>query len=738
MRIIAFISILFCPFIINAQLFIGQIKDQEKFVPIDGATIFSNKSTALSDKDGFFKIRSSIGDTLILCSLGYGSMSYVVKSINEITTILMTPSATSLKDIEVSSKLGIKLLSNIHRVDLSIRPLNNSQEVLRLVPGLFIGQHAGGGKAEQLFLRGFDVDHGTDVNVSVDGLPVNMVSHAHGQGYADLHFVIPETIKEIDFGKGTYYADKGDFTTAGYVSLQTFDKLPNHLIKLEGGMFNTLRTVGLFNLLPQKQSESAYVGLEAYHTDGPFDSPQKFKRYNFISKYQVQKGKTLFTTQISKFWSKWNASGQIPERAIEDGSIGWFGAIDNNEGGQTSKTNLSVKVSSILPNDATLENQFYFTKCNFELYSNFTFYKFDPINGDQIRQKEARNIIGYNGYYIKDEYFSNGASLQLKIGGSVRYDDINHLELSRTLNRDIVTAPLSNGIGNELDIATYISQTYKINRWTLNAALRLEDLVFGYNDLLNKIPYKSLSKGILSPKLNMQYQLNNTSSLYLKIGKGFHSNDIRVVVPENGREILPVAWGADFGVVTKPIDNLVINAALWALKLDQEFIYVGDESVVETGGRTFRRGFELSMRYEIVRNFFTDVDANYTIGRSIDNPVGFQYLPLAPVFSSTGGLNYNGNKIKWGFRYRILGDRPANEDNSVKAYGYNVFDANINYKLTHKTSVGLTVENIFNVKWKETQFLTESKLKNEIATVEEIHFTPGTPFFIKARWVFEF
>ena len=344
MRIIAFISILFCPFIINAQLFIGQIKDQEKFVPIDGATIFSNKSTALSDKDGFFKIRASIGDTLILCSLGYGSMSYVVKSINEITTILMTPSTTSLKDIEVSSKLGIKLLSNINRVDLSIRPLNNSQEVLRLVPGLFIGQHAGGGKAEQLFLRGFDVDHGTDVNVSVDGLPVNMVSHAHGQGYADLHFVIPETIKEIDFGKGTYYADKGDFTTAGYVSLQTFDKLPNHLIKVEGGMFNTLRTVGLFNLLPQKQSESAYVGLEAYHTDGPFDSPQKFKRYNFISKYQVQKGKTLFTTQISKFLSKWNASGQIPERAIEDGSIGWFGAIDNNEGGQTSKTNLSVTI----------------------------------------------------------------------------------------------------------------------------------------------------------------------------------------------------------------------------------------------------------------------------------------------------------------------------------------------------------------------------------------------------------
>lgn len=732
------IFFLFFPLISNAQLFIGKLKEKETLLSIEGASVVSIKSSAVSDKDGYFKLKASVGDTLRIQCVGYFTKVYIIDSLNKIPIIFLEPAPKTLMDVEVNSRLGIKLLSNIHRLDLSLRPLNNSQEVLRLVPGLFIGQHAGGGKAEQLFLRGFDVDHGTDVNVSVDGLPVNMVSHAHGQGYADLHFVIPETIKEIDFGKGPYYADKGDFTTAGYVALQTFDRLPNNLIKIETGIFNTLRTVGLFNLIPKKQTESAFVGLEGYHTDGPFDAPQQFKRYNFTSKYQIQKRNTLITTNFSTFWSKWNASGQIPERAVNDGTIGWFGAIDNKEGGQTSRTNFTIKASSILSNNATLEHQLYYTNYNFELYSNFTFFKFDPINGDQIRQKEARNIFGYNGTYTKEYYFDSENSLQSKIGAVIKYDDINHLELSRTLNREIVTAPLSNGSGNELSLAIYASETYKMRRWTLNGALRLDELAFGYNDLLKLLPYKSISKVILNPKFNVQYQLLNSTSLYMKIGKGFHSNDIRVVIPEKGREILPVAWGADIGLVTKPIDKLIINAALWALKLDQEFVYVGDEAVVEPGGRTIRRGFELSIRYELAKNLFTDIDANYTIGRSIDNPLGQQYLPLAPVFSSTGGINYNGSKLKWNLRYRCLGDRPANEDNSIKAYGYNVFDANVNYKLTPKTSIGISAENIFNVKWKETQFLTESKLKNESDPIEEIHFTPGTPFFIKVRWLYEF
>lgn len=721
-----------------AQIFTAHVKEVDKHVFIEGASIIAKNGLSLTDKEGFFKIKAKVGDSLIIRSIGYQTKIYIVTNFTNAETISLYPTPATLKDIEVNAKLGTKLLTNIHRLDLSIRPLNNSQEVLRMVPGLFIGQHAGGGKAEQLFIRGFDIDHGTDVNVSVDGLPVNMVSHAHGQGYADLHFVIPETIKDIDFGKGTYYADKGDFTTAGYVSLQTFDKIANNLLKVEGGMFNTLRTVGMFNMLPKQKQQNAFVAAELYHTNGPFTSPQNFKRYNVLAKYQLQKGNSIITSQLSTFWSKWNASGQIPNRAIADGSIGWFGAIDDNEGGQTARTNVSVKINTTLPNDAKLENQVYFTNYNFELYSNFTFYFFDPINGDQIRQKEARYIFGYNGTYTKDYYFKNGGELQTKIGAAIRFDDINHLELTRTVNRYNNTTRLSNGTGAELNVATYLNETYKINRWTVNGALRVDEFVFNYTDLLNNGPSKSVNKAIISPKLNFQYQLNKKVALYLKSGKGFHSNDIRVVASKDGKEVLPAAWGSDLGIIAKPLNNLIINMALWVLKLNQEFVYVGDGAVVEPGGKTFRKGIDVSVRHELAKNLFTDIDVNYAIGRAISEPVGMQYLPLAPAFSATGGLNYNGRNLKAGLRFRSLGERPANEDNSIKAYGYTIFDANLNYKISKTTSFGFSAENIFNTKWRETQFLTESKLQQEIIPVEEIHFTPGTPLFIKARILFEF
>lgn len=735
-QFIFFVFLVSAPLLNFAQIVTGQLKESGKYISIEGASIISANGFALTDKEGFFKIKAKVGDTILIRSIGYNSLLYSIPSSSML--ILLSPAPATLKDIEVNSKLGTKLLSNIHRLDLSLRPLNNSQEVLRIVPGLFIGQHAGGGKAEQLFIRGFDIDHGTDVNVSVDGLPVNMVSHAHGQGYADLHFLIPETIKDIDFGKGTYYADKGDFTTAGYVALNTFDKISSNLFKVESGMFNTIRTVGMFNILPKKSNQNAFVAAEIYNTDGPFDSPQQFKRYNFLGKHQAALGKSVVTSQFSFFLSKWKASGQIPNRSVANGSIDWFGAIDDNEGGETSRTNMSIKLNSVLPNDAKLEQQIYFTNYNFELYSNFTFYLFDSINGDQIRQKEARNIIGYNGSYTKDYYFKSGGELQSKVGVNVRVDDIMHLELTRTFNRNINTLPMSSGKGIESNIATYFSETYKNNRWTINAALRFDQFKFTYKDFLKKATNITAAKGIISPKLNFQFQLKKNTSLYLKMGKGFHSNDIRVVVAQDGKEVLPAAWGIDLGFVTKPSERSVINLALWVLKLNQEFVYVGDGAVVEPGGKTFRKGIDVSMRYELAKNLFADLDLNYAIGRATESPVGMQYLPLAPAFSGTSGINYNGPKFKMGFRARSLGNRPANENNSIKALGYTIFDANINYELNKTTSFGIAAENIFNVKWRETQFLTESKLRGEAFPIEEIHFTPGTPFFIKARVVLEF
>ena len=334
-----------------------------------------------------------------------GFRTLVVKATvreDEITVIksVLSKANIELSEVTVSSQ-GAHDQQIITSLDIHLRPINNSQEVLRMVPGLFIGQHAGGGKAEQIFLRGFDMDHGTDIQLSVDGMPVNMVSHAHGQGYADLHFVIPELIKAVDFKKGPYHTDKGNFATGGWVNFRTKDALDHSFVKLEAGQFDCFRFVGGIDLLGEKgkqKNQSAYIASEYSFTNSYFESPQDFNRFNLVGKYHGHlSGNTNLTLTGSTFWSKWNASGQIPDRAYESGQIGFYGSIDDTEGGETSRSNFNIELATVTKRNDVIKNQFFYSNYNFKLFSNFTFFLEDPINGDQIKQKEGRNLFGYNG-----------------------------------------------------------------------------------------------------------------------------------------------------------------------------------------------------------------------------------------------------------------------------------------------------------------------------------------------------
>lgn len=309
-----------------------------------------------------------------------------------------------MEDVVVTQNLD-QNSNTISAVDIQFRPINTSQDVLKIVPGLFIAQHAGGGKAEQIFLRGFDIDHGTDIELNVDGMPVNMVSHAHGQGYSDLHFVIPETIEQVDFDKGPYYAKQGNFNTAGYANFYQ-RRLSESMFKIEGGQFGTFRTVGLFNLLKAQKAEdpSLYLATEFFRTDGYFESPQYFNRFNSLLKYHQKLNDTqTLELSFSGFTSSWDASGQIPQRAVDNGTITRFGAIDDTEGGETSRINLNSKLTTELSNGGYFENQVYFSQYNFNLVSNFTFFLNDPVNGDQITQSENRQIFGSkNSYWVEN------------------------------------------------------------------------------------------------------------------------------------------------------------------------------------------------------------------------------------------------------------------------------------------------------------------------------------------------
>ncbi len=724
-----------------AQELSGKVVD-ERGEAVSGAYIYEVGQTvsATSDELGNFILpRIGVGDTLKVSFLGYEGPDHVVAAADLTNGIrwILRESAFDLDQIVVSK--NIKSVNQLSSIDLYTNPVNSSQEILQKVPGLFIAQHAGGGKAEQIFLRGFDIDHGTDINIAVDGLPVNMVSHAHGQGYADLHFVIPETVERIDFGKGPYYASRGNFTTAGYVEFQTKEQLDEHQVNFEIGRFKTWRTLAMVKLLDQSEGAKAYIAGEHLQSDGPFESPQDFRRSNVMGKFSLDLKKDgQLTFLASHFQSRWNASGQIPQRAVDQGLISRFGAIDDTEGGNTSRTNLSLRHRQSLGGGKFVRSLLFYSQYDFELFSNFTFFLDDPENGDQIRQHEDRSIVGWESVFFNSAGTKH-FELEWQAGMGLRYDLVRGNELAHTLNRSSTLERMALGEVNEGNFYGFANADIDFGKWLINPGLRLDYFRFGYLDLLSATEdNERVTKALLSPKLNVVYSPNDRYKIFAKSGIGFHSNDSRVVVANSGRDILPIAFGVDLGAEWKPRSRLWLNAAMWQLFLQQEFVYVGDAGIVEPSGRSRRVGIDFGLRYQLSAFIFAQADINYTLARAIDEAPGEDYIPLAPDLVSSGGLSFRyPSGISGGLQYRYIKDRAANEDRSIIAEGYFVTDLNVQYQFK-KFSIGLTIENLFDVAWNEAQFATESRLANELLPVEELHFTPGAPFFAKVRFGWSF
>ena len=741
MKHLFFFLISWLPLAAAAQQLTGQVTEETTRTPVVGATVLlSDGQVVATNEAGFFVFRKppTAPARLRVSAIGYATFLQPLENgvENSLLNISLKKAEIQLQEVEVRSDRPARqqVLSDI---DISLRPLQNAQEVLRMVPGLFIGQHAGGGKAEQIFLRGFDIDHGTDIRITADGLPVNMVSHAHGQGYADLHFLIPELIENVAYGKGPYDADKGNFTTAGWVNFRTRDVLDRSFARAEAGQFNTWRGVGAVNLLSNPGGPSAYVAAEYNYSDSFFDAPQHFKRLNVLGKYRLPlSNRTTLTAMVSTFWSRWNHSGQIPDRAVAGGLISHFGAIDANEGGLTSRHNASLSLLSQRPGGGLWQQQLFASQYNFDLFSNFTFFLNDPLNGDQIRQRESRLLWGYNGSYTHTGTLA-GRRLATTTGLQYRHDRTRGTELSHTLNRYTLLDRLQYGNIGETNAGLYAEADWQPGpRWTLNAGIRYD---YFHNRYLNRLDStdRRASAGLVSPKASLYFTVNPKLRLALRLGRGFHANDTRVVVPRQGRDILPAAYGSDVVLDFKPAPRLYLHLAGWYLWLAQECVYVGDEGVVEPGGRTRRQGIDLGLRYQLLPRLFLDTDLTLTRPQALDAERGENYLPLAPLFTASGGLSLQpGKRWSGSLRYRWLGDRPASEDNSIVARGYFISDLQANYDL-RRMRLGLSVNNLFNTLWKETQFATESRLKNETRPVEEIHFTAGSPFFARLMLTYQ-
>jgi outer membrane cobalamin receptor len=728
----------------------GQIFDHLSRESITGALVsirsHNHDTAVVSDINGKFVLTYLPGqeDTLHIQMIGYKSIRLPIscdpKSKIKLTLFLHNV-PVELEEIRITSEPEL-LTEAISQVDIQLRNTNTSQDILRMVPGLFIAQHAGGGKAEQIFLRGFDIDHGTDIAITADGIPVNMVSHAHGQGYADLHFLIPETVDRVHFGKGPYHTHQGNLATAGFVGFNTLHALAENTLSFQAGQFDTYRGLGMINLLKPARSHlerNAYLAGEYFKTNGYFESPQDFNRYSFFGKFNAALSRSSYLmASVSTFGSTWDASGQIPVRAIESGQIGYYGAIDDTEGGATSRSNVNLRLTTRTGERSLLKNQIYYTRYAFELFSNFTFFLNDPLHGDQIKQRERRQLLGYSGSLALEHTFFKKPG-RTEFGIQTRYDISLDNELSHTAGKTSLLDRLAFGDVMEANIGAFLHETIRLSqRLTLNGGLRFDHFNFQYKDFLQNGLKRTAADNIVSPKINAYFQINDEVQLFSNFGFGFHSNDARVVVAQQTQQTLPRATGGDLGLAWKPASKLILGVSLWHLHLDQEFVYVGDEAVVEPSGQTRRRGIEFSGRCELAEGLFIDADFNYTIARAIDEPEGSDYIPLSPRFSSIGGVTWKPGK-SWSasLRYRTLGDRAANEDFSLVAEGYTIVDAMVTYRVKNY-EFGIQVDNLLNERWREAQFETESRLQHEQEPVTEIHFTPGTPLHFRVHVAYKF
>lgn len=722
--------------------------------------------------------------TIIFSFIGYETreiISDLSEGKDQKLDIELKPGTIDLSSVTVEARKPFSAASSkaIRDFDLKIKPVRSAQDMLLMVPGLYIAQHAGGGKAEQIFMRGFDADHGTDVGIYVDGIPVNMVTHGHGQGYADLHFVIPEIIDGLTVYKGPYFSQFGNFGTAGSVSLNTTDHPEKNLIKLEGGMFNSAKATTVLKIPTNGKHQSAYIAGQYYYTNGPVEDPQGFNRANLYGKFHTHlTPKSELGLVMGAFTSAWNASGQIPERAVNNGMISRWGSIDPLEGGITSRYNVAVDYHFMEGYEHDFLIQAYLTKYDFKLYSNFTFWLNDPVNGDMIEQTDQRTIHGINTRYSFVKTVGKIRTIT-RLGTTYRGDHID-LSLWNSPDRNRLTARTDHTV-NEVNMAFWLAEDLVFSHYLkLQIGLRGDYLTFDVMDHLetpgfpdNGLPHGSgyAQSVILSPKLNLVLSPAKNLDIYLNGGTGFHSNDARDVIisqqvnkliragqsegmddlevehmllsknlnPDHANlEILPRATGAELGFRVGIGDHLLASAAGWYLHLEEELVFIGDEGTTEVSGETRRIGGDVEIRLQLARWIWADLDLNLSDGRYLNEPDGANYIPLAPRITSQGGINLmHPSGIDSSIRFRHVGDRPANEDNSVTASGHFLTNIIVGYSFRGFRIFG-QLENLLNETWNEAQFDTESRLYHEPLSVSELHFTPGNPINFQAGISFEF
>ena len=612
--------------------------------------------------------------------------------------------------------------------DFSTRPLQRIGELTEVVPGMVATQHSGEGKANQYFLRGFNLDHGTDFSGYFAGMPINMRAHAHGHGYLDLNFLIPEVISTVSFSKGPYRADRGDFSTAGTSTFNVYERIARPFIQLEGGSDNYFRSVAAGST--DFAAGHLMAALEMQRNDGPWTLASDVEKYNLLSKYSYRHDDTDYQLILSIYDNEWRATDQIPQRLVNSNTLDRFDFVDPNTGGNSQRISLIGGAEA-----SHFKYGGYISRYELNLFGNFTYFLEDPINGDQHEQVDRRWIYGGYGEYR----FDITEQVQISLGTDFRYDNIGATNLyqttarvRRTTTRDDNVKWASLGLYANVDIQ--LSEQLR-----LNFGLRSDTYDYDVDAQLAANSGDDRESNFI-PSLNIAYELNDHIEVYLNWGEGFHSNDVRggtiSVDPISGDPVDPINLfvdqeGAEIGVRLEGWQGLSASLTYFWLESDSELLFVGDSGSTEASDGSERTGFEIDLFWNINQNWTMDVVAAFVDSKFTDVPSQFEHIPNAHGRVIGAGLTYvQPQGLTASVRVRHFGDAPLIEDNSVSHGETTVVNLGVAYQFAD-WEVGIDLINLFDAEDDDIAYFFESQLGNETNPVEDVHFHPVDPFSVR-------
>ena len=650
-------------------------------------------------------------------------------------TTLWAQTTTSLPAVVVqgsrNSMLGEAGTANegvITQQQLDARTVYRPGELFEAVPGLVVSQHSGEGKANQFYLRGFNLDHGTDLRTTVDGMLVNARSHSHGQGWTDVNFMIPELGTLLEYRKGPFYAAEGDFSSAGAVNLKYANTLASGIASVGLGQNGYART--LLTSSPQLGDGHLLYAVELMHNDGPFTVKDHYQKKNGVLRYSQGSEANGFHVTAMAYNAKWHATDQIPLRAVQSGALGRFDAVDQSDGGESSRYSLSGEWRQASGNVATTVNA-YVIRQRLDLFSNFTYFLDNPVDGDQFSQPDRRTTTGLNA---SQTYTTTllGRESEFTLGAQFQNDGISNA-LNSTVARQFVSTTRADQI-RERSLGLYSENK---TRWSDSfrsvLGVRADNFHFKVNSD-NTANSGTASATKVSPKINLIFGPFDKTEFYTSAGYGFHSNDARgttlTVDPKTGMpadKLPPLvrSKGVELGVRTEAIAGLQSAFSVYRLDFDSELTFAGDAGTTNAGRASRRTGFEFSNYYKPIPWLTVDADIAFAKGRySTFDPVGDRIPGAVEGVASVALAVDNLGPYFGALQLRYFGPRPLLEDNSVRSKSTATLNGRIGFKFNPKLKIELEGFNLTNRHASAIDYYYASQLKGETSKVNDIHFHP--------------